>query len=72
MQAKQSLGPVYTMDHEVVQGRNKSIDWMLSLSWDHFGLHQENNGKVTMEVKVPKQHILRRDSYIDMVQWDLR
>ena len=26
------LGPVYTMDHEVVLWRSKSVDWLLKLS----------------------------------------
>ena len=33
---------------------------------------KEKNGKVTMEVKVLKRHILRPDEYIDMVQRVLR
>ena len=32
-------GPVYTMDHEVVPWRSKSVDWLLNSSWDNFGLH---------------------------------
>ena len=50
---------VYTMDHEVVPGPCKSVDWLLNSSWDHFGLHQGKNGSMTMKVKVLKRHILR-------------
>ena len=42
------------MDQEVFPGRCKSVDWLLNSSRDHFGLHQGKNGKVTMEVEVPK------------------
>ena len=51
----EALGPVYTMDHEAVTGHCKGVDWLLHFSWDHFGLHQGKNGKVTMEVEVPKK-----------------
>jgi hypothetical protein len=30
---------VYDMDHEVVSRCCKIRDWLLNLSWDHFGLH---------------------------------
>lgn len=33
------LGPVHTMDHVVVPGRCKSVDWLLNSSWDNFSLH---------------------------------
>ena len=56
------------MDHEVVPGSCKSIDWLLNSSQDHFGLHQEKNVRVIMEVEVPKGYILRPTSTIDMVQ----
>ena len=32
-------GPVYTMNHEVVLWRSKSLDWLLNSSRDNFGLH---------------------------------
>ena len=47
------LGPVYTMDQDVVLGHCKSVDWLLNSSRDHFGFHQGENGRVTMEVEVP-------------------
>jgi hypothetical protein len=37
-------------------------------SRDHFGLHQGQNARVTMEFKIPKRHILRPTLFIDMVQ----
>jgi hypothetical protein len=40
------------------QGICKSVDWLLNSSQDHCGLHQGKNGRVTMEVEVPKWHIL--------------
>jgi hypothetical protein len=38
-------GAVYTMDHEVGPGLCKVAYWLLKLSRDNFGLHQEKNGK---------------------------
>ena len=60
------------MDHEVVPRPYKISDWLLNSPWDHFGLHQENNVKVTTKFEVPKRHILRPTLSIDMVQWVLR
>ena len=40
------------MDHEVGPWLYKAANWLLS--HDNFGLHQENNGRGTIEVKVPK------------------
>ena len=40
MEISFGLGPDYTMDQEVISGRCKSVDWLLNLSQDHFGLHQ--------------------------------
>jgi hypothetical protein len=37
------LRVVYTTDHEVVLKSCKISDWLLNLSWDHFGLHQGKN-----------------------------
>jgi hypothetical protein len=48
------LGAVYTMDHEIGPRLCKAVDWLLKLSRDNFGLHQEINGKGTMEVEVPR------------------
>ena len=48
------LGAVYTMDHEVGPWLYKAVDWLLKLSRDNFGLHQEKNSRGTMEVEVPK------------------
>ena len=63
------FGSVYAMDHEVVPGHcNKSVDWLLNSSRDHFGLHQGEHGRVTMEVEVTKMHISRDNRCIDMVQ----
>ena len=47
------------MDQEVVLGRCKSDNWLLNSSLDHFGLHQEKNGRVVMKVEVLKRCILR-------------
>ena len=47
-------GPVYTMDHEVVPGQSKNIDWLLISFRDNFGLHQRKNGRGTLEVEVPE------------------
>ena len=44
----------------------------MNLFRNHFGLHQEQNVKATMEFKVPKRHISRPRLFIDMVQWILR
>ena len=54
------------MDQEVVREHCKRVDWVLSR--DHFGLHQGKNGRVIMEVKVPKIHISRPNKCIDIVQ----
>ena len=56
------------MDHEVVPRHCKIFDWLLNLSRDHFGLHQGENVRVTMEFEVPRRHILRPTLSIDMVQ----
>ena len=45
-------GVVYPIDHEVAQGPINFCDWMLNLSWDHFGVHQGENVRVNMEFKV--------------------
>jgi hypothetical protein len=37
-------------------------------SQDHFGLHQGQNARVTMEFEIPKRHISRLTLFIDMVQ----
>ena len=42
------------MDHEVVPRPYKICDWLLNSSRDHFGLHQGENVKVTMEFENPK------------------
>ena len=60
------------MDHEVVPRSWKVCDWLLNSSWDHFGLHQGTNVKVTMKFKVPKKHILRSTLFIGMIQRVLR
>ena len=31
------------MDHEVVPGRSKGVDWLLNSSHDNFGLHYRKN-----------------------------
>ena len=61
-------GVVYTTDHEVVPRPYKLCDWLLNSSWDHFGLHQGKNVKVTVEFEVPKRHVLRPKLSIDIVQ----
>jgi hypothetical protein len=45
---------VYTMDHELGPGLCKVANWLLKLSRDNFGLHQEKNGRGTMQVEVSK------------------
>ena len=72
MKGKVCVGGVYTMDHEVVPRPCKICDWLLNSFWDHFGLHQGNFIKVTMEFKVSKRHILKPTLFIDMVQHVLR
>jgi hypothetical protein len=62
------LGIVYTMDHEVVPMLCKICDWLLKLSWDHFGLNQGKVVRVTMEFEVPRRHNLRLTLSTDMVQ----
>jgi hypothetical protein len=46
------------MDHEIIPRPCKICDWLLNLSWDHFGSHQGQNVRVTLEFEVPKRHIL--------------
>ena len=44
--------------------------WLaLNSSPHHFGLHQERNVRVAMELEVPKRPIFRPTSSIVMVQW---
>ena len=43
---------VYTMDHEVLLGCCKSVDWLLNSSQYHLSLHQGKDGIVTIKVKV--------------------
>ena len=62
----------YTMNHEDVPRPCKISDRLLNSSWDHFGLHQGQYVRVTMEFKVPKIHILRPTLSFDMVQRVLR
>ena len=50
------------------QGPLIIYDWMLNLSRDGFGLHQEINVRVTMEFEVPIRHILRPTLPTNMVQ----
>ena len=66
------LGDVYTMDHKVIPRPCKICDWLLNSSWEHFGLHQGKNVKVTMEFKVPKRHLLGPTLSTDIVQRVLR
>ena len=56
------------MDHEGIPRLCKICDWLLNSSWDHFGLNQGQNVRVTMEFEVPKRHILRPTLFINMVQ----
>ena len=41
---------------------------MLNSSWDHFGVHQGKNVKVTIEFEVSKRHMLRLELFTNMVQ----
>ena len=66
-----TCGAVYIMDHEVVPRPYKTCDWLLNLSWDHFGLHWGKIVRVIMEFEVSKRHILRTTLSNDMVQWVL-
>jgi hypothetical protein len=43
---RSDLGAVYTMDHELGPRLCKADDWLLKLSRDNFGLHQEKNGRI--------------------------
>ena len=62
-------GVVYAMDYAVVPRLRNISDWLLlSSSWDHFGLYQGTNVRVTMEFKVSKRHISRSTISMDMVQ----
>jgi hypothetical protein len=65
------LWALYAMDHEVVPRLYKIYDWLLNSSYDHYGLHQGENVRVTMKFEVPKRHILRLTLFSNMVQWDL-
>ena len=56
------------MDHDVIPRLCKICDWLLNLSWDHFGLHEGKDIRVTMKFEVPKRHILRPSLSTDMVQ----
>jgi hypothetical protein len=60
------------MDHEVVPRSYKRCDWLLNSYREHFGLHQGENVKVTMEFEVPKIHISRPTLSTNMVQQVLR
>ena len=68
MLSSRGLGAVYTMDHEVVPMPFRICDWLFKLSWDHFGLHQGKNVRVTLKFEIPKIHILRPTLSIDMIQ----
>ena len=61
----------YTMNHEVVPRPCKICDWLVDSSRDHFGLHQGRNIRMTMELEVPKRHILRPTLSTNMVEWVL-
>ena len=63
-----TLGLVYTMDQEDVPCCCKSDNWLLNSSGDYFGLQQRKNGRVTMEVEVPKIHTLRHSKWTYMIQ----
>jgi hypothetical protein len=41
-------------------------------SWDHFGLHEGQNARVTMEFEIPKRHSLRPTLFSYVVWWILR
>ena len=56
------------MDHEVIPYSSKVSNWPLNLSWHQFGLHQEKDVWVTMELEVPKRSIFRPTLSIVMVQ----
>ena len=58
------------MDHEAVPRPCEICDWLLNLSWDHFGLHQRKDVRWTLEFEVPKRHIVRPTT--NMGQWVLR
>ena len=45
------------MDHEVIPCSPKMCDWLLNSSHDLIGLHPKKNGRVTMELEIPKRLI---------------
>ena len=47
------------MDHKVVPRSCKICDWLLTLCQDHFTSHHGKNVRVTMELEVPRRHLLR-------------
>jgi hypothetical protein len=56
MSSKQAyLGAVYTMGLEVVPRSCQICDWLLNLSWDHFGLYQGKNSQSDHEVQGPQK-----------------
>ena len=59
------------MDHEVIPRPCKVCNWSLNSSWDHFGLHQGKNVRVTMEFEVLKRYILKPTLSTDIVQHGL-
>lgn len=59
---------VSTMDHEVGLQLCKAVDWLLMLSWDNFGSHQEKMAKELWRSRPPKYNFRG----IDMVQHVLR
>ena len=60
------------MDHEVVPRLCKICDWLLKLSWDHFGLNHGKVVRVTMEFEVPKWPNFKPTLSTLMVQWVLQ
>ena len=60
------------MDHEVVPCSSKICDRPLNSPKNHFGLNQEKNERVTMELEVPSRPIFMPTLSIVMVQRVLR
>lgn len=57
------------MDHEVILDSFQICEWLLNLSWDHFSLHQEEiSVTMTLELKVPKRHVVTPTLSTVMVQ----
>jgi hypothetical protein len=62
---------VYIMNHEVIPCSSKICDWLLNLSWDRFGLHQEKIIRVIIKFEVFKRPTFKPILSTVMFQWVL-